>query len=71
MAKAVFIQSAHSDYLDRPGEACHFPAMYLSRVAQTVGDWVIFYQGRRGGEAGYYGVQRVARIVPAFHDVPF
>lgn len=64
MSKAVFISSSHSSYDDRPGEAYHFPNTYLSRVAQTVGDWVIFYQGRRGGVSGYYAVQRVDRIVP-------
>jgi putative restriction endonuclease len=60
----VFIASSHSAYDDRPGEVYHFPNMYLSRVAQTVGDRVILYQGRRGGLAGYYAVQRVERIVP-------
>lgn len=64
MTKAVFISSTHSPYDDRPGEAYHFPNSYLSRGAQTVGDWVIFYQGRRGGVSGYYAVQRVERIVP-------
>jgi putative restriction endonuclease len=64
MTKAVFISSSHSAYDDRPGEAYHFPNTYLSRVAQTVGDWVIFYQGRRGGIPGYYAVQRVDRIAP-------
>jgi putative restriction endonuclease len=64
MSKAVFIASSHSAYDDRPGEVYHFPNMYLSRVAQTVGDWAILYQGRRGGVSGYYAVQRVERIVP-------
>jgi putative restriction endonuclease len=64
MAKAVFIASSHSAYDDQPGRAYHFPNTYLSRVAQTLGDWVIFYQGRRGGTVGYYAVQRVERIVP-------
>ncbi len=64
MSKAIFISSSHSTYDDRPGEAYHFPNSYLSRVAQTVGDWAIFYQGRRGGVSGYYAVQRVERIVP-------
>lgn len=64
MSKAVFIASSHSAYDDRPGEVYHFPNMYLSRVAQTVGDWVIFYQGRRGGVPGYYAVQQVERIAP-------
>jgi len=62
MTKAVFIASSHSVYQDRPGEVYHFPNSYLSRVAQTVGDWVIFFEGRRGGSRGYYAVQRVARI---------
>lgn len=63
--KAVFIASSHSAYDDRPGEVYHFPNRnYLSVAAKTVGDWVIFYQGRRGGVSGYYAVQRVERIVP-------
>lgn len=63
MAKAVFIASSHATYRDRPGEVYHFPNSYLTRVARTVGDWVIFFEGRRGGSRGYYGVQRVAHIV--------
>lgn len=63
MAKAVCIASSHSAYKDRPGEWYHFPNSYLSRVARTVGDWVIFYEGRAGGSRGYYAVQRVDRIV--------
>jgi putative restriction endonuclease len=65
MAKAVFIQSRHAVYADVPGERYHFPSRsYLSVAAQTVGDWVIFYEGRRGGGRGYYAVQKVDRIVP-------
>jgi putative restriction endonuclease len=63
MAKAVFIASSHSAYKDRPGEVYHFPNTYLSRVARTVGDWVILFEGRRGGARGYYAVQRVSHIV--------
>ncbi|WP_323717326.1 HNH endonuclease [Paracoccus aminovorans] len=64
MSKAVFIESSHSHYADRPGEVYHFPNSYLSRVAQTVGDWVIFYEGRRGDGKGYHRVQKVAAIRP-------
>jgi len=42
MTKAIFIASAHSHYQDRPGEIYHFPNIYRSRVAATLGDWVIF-----------------------------
>ncbi|WP_242407034.1 HNH endonuclease [Phaeobacter sp. S60] len=63
MVKAVFIQSSHSGYDDQPGKAYHFPKKhYLSRVEQTVGDWVIFYEGRRGGGRGYHAVQRVLQV---------
>lgn len=68
MAKAVYIASSHSTYKDRPGEWYHFPNSYLSRVAQTVGDWVIFYEGRAGGARGYYAVQRVEKVVPDPED---
>lgn len=63
MAKAVFIASAHSRY-DDSAERYHFPNSYLSRVAQTVGDWVVLYEGRAGGNRGYYGVERIERIIP-------
>lgn len=63
MAKAVFIQSSHSSYDDQPGIAYHFPKQqYLSVVDETVGDWVIFYEGRDGGNRGYYAVQRIEGI---------
>lgn len=68
MTKAVFIASSHSQYQDRRGEVYHFPKSYLSRVEKTLGDWVIFYQGRRGGVSGYYAVQRVEKIVPDLSD---
>lgn len=64
MVKAVFIQSSHSLYDDQPGRAYHFPKrQYLGRVEQTVGDWVIFYAGRRGGNLGYHAVQKVLQVI--------
>lgn len=65
MTKAVFIASSHSAYDDRPGEVYHFPNRnYLSVAVRAVGDWVVYYQGRRGGVSGYYAVQRLEKIVP-------
>ena len=63
MANAVFIQNPDSIYDDRPGLAYHFPRSYLRRVKRTVGDWVIFYEGKRGAK-GYVGIQRVASVAP-------
>lgn len=63
MAKAVFIQNPASIYDDQPGVAYHFPRQYLGTVQRTIGDWVIFYEGRKGA-FGYTSIQRVKAVVP-------
>lgn len=63
MAHAVFIQNPTSIYKDDPGRAYHFPKRYLNVVRETVGDWVIFYESRKGA-FGYVSVQRVLDVVP-------
>jgi len=63
MANAVFIQNPNSIYKDRPGEAYHFPKIYLKRVEECLGDWVIFYEGKTGA-LGYVSVQKVNAITP-------
>ncbi|MFQ5624827.1 MAG: HNH endonuclease [Paracoccaceae bacterium] len=63
MAKAVFIQNPESIYKDKPGEAYHFPRRYLGTVQQTIGDWIILYEGRQGA-FGYVAVQKVRGVVP-------
>jgi len=62
MVKAIFIQNPSSIYKDRPGERYHFPRKYLGVVEQTIGDWVIFYEGRKGA-FGYVAVQQVTDII--------
>lgn len=62
MANAVLIQNPSSIYDDRPGEAYNFPRNYLNMIEETVGDWVIFYEGRTGA-FGYVAVQKVVRVV--------
>lgn len=65
MAHAVFVQNPKSKYNDRPGEAYHFPKNYRGMVLETVGDWIVFYEGRgNGGAFGYVAVQRVADVIP-------
>ena len=63
MTKAVFTQNPDSPYDDVPGLKYHFPRRYLGMVRRTVGDWVIFYEGRKGA-LGYVAVQKVADVVP-------
>lgn len=63
MSHAVFIQNPVSPYKDQPGEAYHFPRRYLGVVQETIGDWVVFYEGRSGA-LGYVAVQRVREVIP-------
>ena len=63
MAHAVLIQDPRSIYDDAHGHHYHFPKMYLGTLRGKVGDWVVFYEGKRGA-FGYTHVQRVACIRP-------
>ena len=63
MTHAVFIQNPVSIYKDDPGRAYHFPKRYLNLVNETVGDWVVFYEGRKGA-FGYTAIQKVLDVVP-------
>ncbi len=63
MAHAIFIQNPSSIYKDQPGVAYHFPRRYLGMVNETLGDWVIFYEGRQGA-FGYTAVQKVRNVTP-------
>lgn len=63
MTRGVFLHREDSIYNDRPAEQYQFPSQYLRRASQFAGDWIIYYEPRRGPTAkGYYAVARVERI---------
>jgi putative restriction endonuclease len=64
MAKGIFLYREDSRYEDRPWEVYQFPAPYLSRASQMVGDWVIFMEPVKAGRKGYHAVGKVERITP-------
>jgi putative restriction endonuclease len=64
MTKGIFLYREDSRYEDRPWEVYQFPAPYLSRASQMVGDWVIFMEPVKAGRKGYHAVGRVERITP-------
>ena len=64
MAKAIFYHKPDSIYEDDPARTYHFPKRYLSRVQQTVGDWIAYYGPAQNGARGYWGIGRVMRIRP-------
>jgi putative restriction endonuclease len=64
VAKGVFIHKADSIYEDQPEAQYQFPAMYLDRASQLVGDWIIYYEPVKvRSSKGYYAIARVERIV--------
>ncbi len=65
MAHAVFTTRADSIYDDLPEARYHFPSTYLNAVRQTVGDWVIYYEPRRGqGSQCYFAIAQVDQVIP-------
>lgn len=65
MGFGVFIHRADSPYEDSPATQYQFPKQYLSRVAQCVGDWIVYYEPTKlVGSKGYNAIARVARVVP-------
>lgn len=62
MAKGIFLYREDSRYEDRPWEVYQFPAPYLSRAEQMVGDWVIFMEPVKAGRKGYHAAARVDHI---------
>ncbi|MFN4206360.1 MAG: HNH endonuclease [Agrobacterium albertimagni] len=63
MAKAIFYHKDESGYKDVRGQLYHFPKMYLSRVQQALGDWIVYYGPLTGMTSRYYsGLARVTAI---------
>jgi putative restriction endonuclease len=65
MAHCVFVHKADSIYDDIPAVRYQFPAPYLARAQQCVGDWVVYFEPVKVARSrGYFAVARVEAIVP-------
>jgi len=65
MTRGVFLHREDSRYDDLPSERYQFPKQYLSRASQFVGDWIVYYEPRRGPTGrGYFAIARVEGIIP-------
>lgn len=65
--KAVFTIKPGSRYDDLPEERYHFPKTYLRQVEKAVGDWIVYYEPRRGdaaqsGRQAYHAIARLAAV---------
>lgn len=68
MAKGVFVHRADSKYDDFPEEQYQFPKRYLNRASKFEDDWIVYYEPRGGGgRLGYFGMAKIAAIVPDPH----
>lgn len=68
VAKAVFLHKPSSVYDDNPTERYHFPSTYLRSVEQTVGDFIVYFEPKRGGSQRYVATAQVVHIDPDPND---
>jgi putative restriction endonuclease len=65
VANAIFYHKEDSQYDDDPARYYHFPKQYLSRVQQTVGDFIVYYGPIPGLRGRYYSaVAKVEKVIP-------
>lgn len=64
MARGVFLYREDSRYDDRPWAVYQFPAQYLTRASQMIGDWVIYMEPVKAGRRGYHAAAKVEAITP-------
>lgn len=68
MANAVFYHKHDSIYDDDPATKYHFPKQYLSRVEQTLGDWIVYYGPAKGLPSRYYSAVAFAEKISKDDD---
>ncbi len=72
MTKAVLTTKVSPVYDDLPEVRYHFPRTYLNQIGKSVGDWIVYYEPRRGtgdlssggGRQVYFATAHVDRIIP-------
>ena len=63
--KSIFDTRPGAGYDDDIIRRYHFPNQYLAEALQTVGDWIVYREPRRGGgRQGYVAVARVTHVEP-------
>lgn len=64
MTHCVFMHKADSIYDDIPAERYQFPAQYLGRAEQCVGDWMVYLEPRKvKASRGYFAAAKVEKII--------
>lgn len=69
MTNAIFTAAESTAYDDQIEDRYHFPSTYLKQAEAAIGDFVIFYEPRRGntpnsGRSAYFAFARLDSIEP-------
>jgi len=64
VTKAVFYHKPDSGYDDLPKRFYHFPKQYLSRVEQTIGDYIVYYGPHEQSDRYYSSTAKVIGVRP-------
>ena len=68
--KGIFTTRPDTHYDDDVVHRYHFPNRYLREAKKCIGDWIIYYEPKRGrGRQGYVAVARVTHIATDPADV--
>lgn len=73
MPNAIFTAAESTAYDDQIEDRYHFPSTYLKQAEAAIGDFVIFYEPRRGntpnsGRSAYFAFARLDSIEPDPHN---
>lgn len=64
MSNLVLTFKEGSEYDDLPEVRYHFPKKYLKAALEGVGQQVVYYRPRRGGDKGYFATAILAAVDP-------
>ena len=65
MAKGVLVHRVDTAYDDLPEARYQFPRTYLNKAYSFEGDWIVYYEPRRGGgRLGYNSIAKIQEIIP-------
>lgn len=63
MPNAIFYHKSDSQYKDQIEMRYHFPHQYLSRVEQTIGEFIVYYGPTKKDGPSYQSTARVSKII--------
>lgn len=63
MTKLVLLHKTTSVYDDKLDAAYDFPSIYLKRMSEAVGDWIVYYEPVKAGARGYFALAKISQVI--------